>query len=429
MKQRFLFGGARLVALLLCMVLLGGLLATTAFAQSAAVPSLSATEREILALINEERARQSLAPLSASTTLQAASDLRAQELFASFSHTRPNGQSCFTALSDAGVSYRSAGENIALGYADAPSVVTAWMNSEGHRANILNASFVHVGVSRVVQKGQAADANLFIGGCAAHTLTLSQSNLTLPKGSSLATAQITATVHCAAHGQSYFPVTDALCIGFAPNAVGTQHLTISAGEAKASLTVTVTDGEGAASGYADVAQDAWYRTGVTYVTEHGWMQGESADRFAPDKTITRGMAVTVLGRIAGVRIAAYPSARFSDTPAGAWYTPYAAWASEVGVTDGVGDGRFAPDAALTREQFCVMLYRFAQQNGAAAGSGAALTFSDSARISDWAREAVAYAVAQGWVQGLDDGSFAPQQPLTRAQAAVLLARFGQSTGR
>ena len=63
-----------------------------------------------------------------------------------FSHTRPNGSSCFTVLGEYGVSYRSAGENIASGQTTPAEVVNAWMNSEGHRANILGESFTSLGV-------------------------------------------------------------------------------------------------------------------------------------------------------------------------------------------------------------------------------------------------------------------------------------------
>lgn len=102
---------------------------------------------EVVRLVNEERAKEGLSALrSDDTALNEAAALRAQELPELFSHTRPNGTSCFTAMQEKGVSYRSAGENIAAGQRTPAAVVNAWMNSPGHRANILNAGYNRIGV-------------------------------------------------------------------------------------------------------------------------------------------------------------------------------------------------------------------------------------------------------------------------------------------
>jgi len=76
----------------------------------------------------------------------AAAQVRAKEIKTSFSHTRPDGRSCFTALDEAGASYMGAGENIAIGQRTPEQVVNDWMNSEGHRKNILNSNFKYIGV-------------------------------------------------------------------------------------------------------------------------------------------------------------------------------------------------------------------------------------------------------------------------------------------
>lgn len=102
--------------------------------------------KEVVRLVNAERAKAGLAPLTINTKVQAAAMVRAKECEQSFSHTRPNGTSFATALKEQGVSYRSAGENIAWGQKTPAEVVTAWMNSAGHRANIMNASFTTIGV-------------------------------------------------------------------------------------------------------------------------------------------------------------------------------------------------------------------------------------------------------------------------------------------
>lgn len=102
--------------------------------------------KEVVRLVNVERTKEGLSPLSIDTKVQAAAQVRAMECEQRFSHTRPNGTSFATALKEQNVSYRSAGENIAWGQKTPQEVVTAWMNSSGHRANIMNKNFTTIGV-------------------------------------------------------------------------------------------------------------------------------------------------------------------------------------------------------------------------------------------------------------------------------------------
>ena len=102
--------------------------------------------QQVVDLVNAERAKEGLAPLTVNTNVQAAAQVRAKECEQSFSHTRPDGTSFATALKEQNVSYRSAGENIAWGQRSPQEVVNAWMNSSGHRANIMNANFTTIGV-------------------------------------------------------------------------------------------------------------------------------------------------------------------------------------------------------------------------------------------------------------------------------------------
>ncbi len=128
--------------------------------------SVSEAQLEVLRLVNVEREKVGLAPLSYYVEGQAAGDLRAEEIRTSFSHTRPNGSSCFTALHEVGIPYYyAAGENIALGHSTPEEVVEAWMNSDGHRANILSEHFTHliVGVNGTVGQHGVAWVQLFLG--------------------------------------------------------------------------------------------------------------------------------------------------------------------------------------------------------------------------------------------------------------------------
>lgn len=106
----------------------------------------TAYEDEVIRLVNAERAKYSLSPLQKDEGAASVAHVRAKEIVQSFSHTRPDGSSCFTAAKEQGVTYSTAGENIAYGYADPAQVVNGWMNSEGHRKNILSSSFSKIGV-------------------------------------------------------------------------------------------------------------------------------------------------------------------------------------------------------------------------------------------------------------------------------------------
>ncbi|MGN1250415.1 MAG: CAP domain-containing protein [Candidatus Spyradocola sp.] len=110
------------------------------------VPGVSEYAQEVVRLVNVERKKAGLAPLTMDATLSAAAQVRAQEIDVSFSHTRPDGTSCFTVLKEFGISYRACGENIAKGSPSPARVVEGWMNSAGHRANILNENFTAIGV-------------------------------------------------------------------------------------------------------------------------------------------------------------------------------------------------------------------------------------------------------------------------------------------
>ena len=102
---------------------------------------------QVLALINEQRAAAGVGTLTMNASAQQAAGVRAAELVSSFSHTRPDGSNCYTALDQSGVNYGAAGENIAAGQSTAASVVNSWMNSQGHRDNILNGNYSQVGIA------------------------------------------------------------------------------------------------------------------------------------------------------------------------------------------------------------------------------------------------------------------------------------------
>lgn len=119
--------------------------------------------QQIVDLVNVEREKAGLSPLTLDQKVTAAAQVRAEEIRQSFSHTRPNGSSFATALREQNVSYRQAGENIAWGQPSPEAVVNAWMNSSGHRANILSKNFTKIGVGYFQYNGRNYWSQLFVG--------------------------------------------------------------------------------------------------------------------------------------------------------------------------------------------------------------------------------------------------------------------------
>ena len=125
-------------------------------------PSVS-KEEQVVTLVNKERAKAGLNKLEMDTKLQTAAAKRAKELKTLFSHSRPDGSLCFTVLNEYNVIYMAAGENIAMGQTTPEAVMNSWMNSEGHRANILSGNFTKIGVGCYQYNGRLYWVQLFIG--------------------------------------------------------------------------------------------------------------------------------------------------------------------------------------------------------------------------------------------------------------------------
>ena len=119
-------------------------------ADDASNQSLHDVARQVLALVNEERCKVGVAPLTLSAELQSAAAIRAEEITQKFSHTRPDGTNFQTILPNS--RYYIAGENIAAGNSTAAKVVQQWMNSPGHRANILRSEYTELGVGYVYKE-------------------------------------------------------------------------------------------------------------------------------------------------------------------------------------------------------------------------------------------------------------------------------------
>ena len=175
-----------------------------------------------------------------------------------------------------------------------------------------------------------------------------------------------------------------------------------------------------AAAYTDVTPDQWYAEAVEYCRVNGYMEGLTGDTFAPYGGVTRAQLVTVLWRLAG-KPDASGSGAFSDVVPGAWYDGAVRWAVSMGVTDGTGDGRFSPDAPVTREMMATFFHRFA---GRPATVGA--DFADQGAISDWAQDAARWAGSVGLMQGVGGGRFDPKTQATRAALAQTLMNYSEN---
>lgn len=167
-----------------------------------------------------------------------------------------------------------------------------------------------------------------------------------------------------------------------------------------------TEGKPVEEVFADVKAGAWYVSEVQYVVDNGLMQGTDAG-FQPEAKTSRAMLLTVLYRMAGSP---------AQTEAGGqWYAAPVAWAASVGITSGA-----SPESNITREQIAVLLYRYAKGR---APTGDLSAYSDADGVSDWAKEAMIWAVKEGLITGTGDNRLNAQGEATRAEVAALLARF------
>ena len=176
--------------------------------------------------------------------------------------------------------------------------------------------------------------------------------------------------------------------------------------------------------YTDLDRNGWYHEYVDWALKNGMMNGVGGGLFEPNGETTRAMLVMVLYRMAGAPDMAGRESSFTDVSADSWYGAAVIWASENGIVNGVGGGLFDPDASLTREQMAMMLYRFAGYLGSNTEKRADLSaYGDADAVSAAAQDAMAWAVAEGLVNGRSAAELAPKAGATRAELATILFRF------
>ena len=181
--------------------------------------------------------------------------------------------------------------------------------------------------------------------------------------------------------------------------------------------------------FTDVTSGDWFYDAVAYVYDKGMMEGTTDTTFAPAMNLTRSMIAQVLYNLEE-RPEAPGAAGFPDVAADAWYADAVNWAAAQGIVKGYDTGAFGPEDSVTREQLAAILYRYAQAKGydTTQGGMAVREFSDSASISDWAQEAMAWAVNAQVLSGKGNGVLDPQGTATRAEVAQMLMNFGEHVG-
>ena len=173
--------------------------------------------------------------------------------------------------------------------------------------------------------------------------------------------------------------------------------------------------------FSDLDKTQWYHEGVDFVLDNGLMKGMSDTVFVPNGEVTRAQLVTILYRLEGQPSVEGLENPFKDVTENAWYAEAVIWAVNNGVVNGTSETTFDPNAAITREQIAAILFRYA---GAEAVEEDHLKdFTDANQISAYAVDAMNWAVSEGLITGMGDGTVAPRATATRAQIATILMRY------
>ena len=207
------------------------------------------------------------------------------------------------------------------------------------------------------------------------------------------------------------------------NADGTYTFTMPNGQVTVNATFVQVEEPAPTEPFIDVNEGDWFYDAVAYAYENELMDGVGGNRFAPNSATTRAQLVTILYRLEG-QPAVSGDLPFTDVEAGTWYTNAVGWAAQNGIVNGVGDDTFAPGNDLTREQLVTILYRYAESKSYDVSASADLAgYPDGEEIQAYAREAMAWAVAENIIRGMEDDTLKPAGNASRAQIATILMRF------
>lgn len=182
-----------------------------------------------------------------------------------------------------------------------------------------------------------------------------------------------------------------------------------------------------AAKFDDTEENAWYYDAVNYVCDKGYFSGVSETEFKPDDKMTRGMFVTILGKMQGIDTANYQGSAFSDVPEGEWDAPYVSWAAQLGIATGYNDGCFHAEYPIDKEELCVLTARYLKsaEKNPTDNPNALKSYYDESVVSEWARDSVALLRSSGVILGDSNGYFRPRENATRSQTATIIMRLAR----
>ena len=319
---------------------------------------------QVLDIVNQYRQQNGLTPYVMDESLLETAMIRAAETVALFDHTRPNGMMYDTAITR---NWSICGENIACYQRTAQDVMNSWMNSDGHRGNILRNYFDSIGIGCfLADDGNYYWTQVFIKGEGTPPTTK-------PANKSV--------VENILIRNSYLP-------------------------------------------FRDVSESEWYYQAIQYNVSHHYILGTNSSTFQPNTKISRAMMVTILWRMVGEPKVTngknFPAVKTTD-----YYYNAVKWASAKGIVNGYNSGKFAPNDDITREQLAVILQNYSKYMKRDVSKTTSLSkFKDGYKTTGYAQIAVKWAVATGVISGKDKGTrLDPQGTATRAEAAAMIYNY------
>lgn len=391
----------------------------------------------VLFWTNLERTRNGFSALRTTDALEAAADTRAVEISRSFSHTRPNGSKWYSVLSEGGISYSSAAENIAAGQADPCEVVSAWMNSSGHRSNILNSKYNYLGVGYYYTSSPSSKHDrhweqLFTNGSysgARSSFYVAPTGVAADKTSM--TLSVGGTAELKGIPTPIYATSEITCVSSNPNVVkvtgtqvnvftvkgaanGTATLTVKCGSYSCSVRVTVGNG----SAFTDTNPASPYYPAIVWASENGIAAGYGDGSFRPNETCTKAQSLTFLWRAEGSPQVSGTNP-FSDVSSSSPYYKAILWAYRSGIAGAEYGSSFQPNRQCSRADMVLYIWRSA---GSPQGFKAA-GFSDISGLDAEHRAAIGWAVSEGIVTGYSDSIFKPNETCTRAHVVTFLYRY------
>ncbi len=377
--------------------------------------SLTADEWDILRLTNTARVAAGTRVITMTDTLQRTTDIRETELLDFYSHTRPNGELCFTAL-PSDYKYTGAGENIAqrLGRRTTPyspeEVTNGWINSPDHYANMIDDKFAYAGIGLLSTDDNVVGVQMFTGGPTIDTVETSSGTFNFDNTDDLQKEYLICT---AMDGNvSYLPLDikqmKKIDGGYRLDMYSKNPVVFTIGE------VTAASGglsDNAAS-FADVPTDAYYADAVKWAVQNNVTTGTSATAFSPDDTCTRAQILTFMWRALGSPEPTTANT-FSDVNPSDYYFKSAVWAHEKGMVSGT---KFEADMPCKRSDTMKYFWLYAGSPSAAAAN-----FTDVSVKSDYFN-AVNWAVANGITSGTSATTFSPDLICSRAEIVTFLLR-------